>query len=278
MNETAFKESRSASFDIHNGDVHVWCVSLDDLSPLTGSLAQYLSEDEQARAGRFVFERGRDRYIASRGALRVILARCLSKDPAQLLFSYNRYGKPQMDASREEPAIRFNVSHAHELALYAVARDRKVGIDIECITRDVAYEQIVEEFFSSREKSTFHNLPNAGRREWFFACWTIKEAYVKAVGTGLVDPLDRIEVTLHPETTTASLNISGEPEEGYRWSVQLLKPAAGYIGAVVTEAGPWRLKCWRWRSELVPPPALFLGTAERKPERAYTASDAYSTA
>ena len=66
MTETAFKESRSASFDIHNGDVHIWCVSLDDLSPLTGSLAQYLSEDEQARAGRFVFERGRDIYVVTR--------------------------------------------------------------------------------------------------------------------------------------------------------------------------------------------------------------------
>jgi 4'-phosphopantetheinyl transferase len=272
MNESAFRDSDSASFDLHSSDVHVWCVRLDDLSTLMSSVARYLSADEQTRAGRFVFRPDRDRYIASRGVLRAILGRYLSQDPSHLLFSYNSYGKPQIDSSREASAIRFNVSHSQALALYAVARTREVGIDIECITRDVPYEDIVEQFFSSAEKDIFRRLPKDDQREWFFACWTIKEAYVKAVGTGLVEPLDRIEVTLHAGTSTASLKILGEPQQRCRWTAQLLKSVPGYIGAVVAEVGPWRLRCWHWRSEFVPPLAPFLGTAERKPERACTAS------
>lgn len=262
MNEIAFQESCSASFELHNSDVHVWCVRLDDLSLLMSLVARYLSADEEARAGRFLFPHDRDRFTASRGALRAILGRCLGKDPVHLLFSYNRYGKPQMDSCQEASAIRFNVSHSQALALYAVARTREVGIDIECITRDVPYEDIVEQFFSSAEKDTFRRLHKVERREWFFACWTIKEAYVKAVGTGLAGPLDQIEVTLHPGTSTASLKISGEPQEGCRWTAQLLKSVPGYIGAVVAEAGPWRLRCWHWRPEF--------GGAERNSERVCT--------
>lgn len=262
MNESAFRDSDSASFDLHGSDVHVWCVRLDNLSTLMSSVARYLSADEQTRAGRFVFRPDRDRYIASRGVLRAILGRYLSQDPSHLLFSYNSYGKPQMDSSREASAIRFNLSHSQALALYAVARTREVGIDIECITRDVPYEDIVEQFFSSAEKDAFRRIPKDDQREWFFACWTIKEAYVKAVGTGLGEPLDRIEVTLHPGTSTASLKILGEPQQRCRWTAQLLKSVPGYIGAVVAEAGPWRLRYWHWRPEF--------GGAERNSERVCT--------
>jgi 4'-phosphopantetheinyl transferase len=201
-----------------------------------------LSPDERARAERFHFARDRDHFIAGRGLLRVILARYLETEPGTLRFEYGRHGKPRL-ASTAGDGIRFNVAHSRGLALYAVAVGRELGVDIERI--EPRLEQgIAERFFSPGEIATLRSLPPPVQREAFFACWTRKEAYVKARGEGLTLGLDQFEVSMCPGEPAALLHTASDPDEARRWSLQELAPGPGYAAALAVEGGDWMLQRW----------------------------------
>src|SRR5438094_10495422 len=87
--------------------------------------------------------------------------------------------------------LRFNVSHSKSLGLYAVTRDRRVGVDIERIRPLPDLDEIAERVFSPEERLALRRLPPARRPEGFFNCWSRKEAYGKAIGYGLAPPLTR---------------------------------------------------------------------------------------
>jgi 4'-phosphopantetheinyl transferase len=108
--------------------------------------------------------------------------------PRRLRFSYDRYGKPALNGETCDP-LRFNVSHSNDVALYAVARGREVGIDLEFVREDFAGFEIAERFFSPREVSVLRALPPGEHAIAFFDCWARKEAYIKARGEGLSYPL-----------------------------------------------------------------------------------------
>ena len=223
-------------------EVHVWRVSLDE-SRVT-ELRPTLSPDECARADRFHFERDRNRFIVARGSLRKILGRYLGKDPARLSFIYSQYGKPSLLAERAEDMVSFNLSHANELALIAVTRDRQIGVDIEFIRPEFASEEIAERFFSQTEVSALRALAAEMQSEAFFNCWTRKEAYVKALGEGMSMPLDQFNVSLAPGSAAALLGNLRDAREVLRWSLQELFPGPGYTAAVAVEGHGWELKCW----------------------------------
>jgi 4'-phosphopantetheinyl transferase len=222
-------------------EVHVWRADLSLDSAAIARLVATLSPDERARAARFHFERDRRRFTAARGVLRQILAGYLGQDPALIEFNYSPSGKPSLDSD-----VRFNMSHSHELALYAIARRKEVGVDVERIRPQVAEEQIAERFFSPREAATLRALPANVQAEAFFNCWTRKEAYIKARGEGLGIPLDSFDVSLAPGEPAAILAVRNEPQEMLRWSIESLAPAPGYVSAVVAEGHHWRLRLWRW--------------------------------
>jgi 4'-phosphopantetheinyl transferase len=92
--------------------------------------------------------------------------------------------------------LNFNLSHSAGLALYAFARDQEVGVDVERVRFDIEHEQIAERFFSPYERSVLRSLPAEEKAETFFACWTRKEAFIKAHGEGLSLPLDQFDVSL----------------------------------------------------------------------------------
>jgi 4'-phosphopantetheinyl transferase len=132
------------------------------------------------------------------------------------------------------------------VALYAVARGREVGIDLEFIRRDLEVEQIAERFFSRRETATLRALPTDLRKYAFFLCWTRKEAYIKARGEGLSLPLDQFDVSLIPGEPAALLSAQPDSDEALRWSLQELTLASGYVAALAVEGRGWSLSCWQW--------------------------------
>jgi 4'-phosphopantetheinyl transferase len=228
-------------------EVHVWRASLARTSRQElQTLQSLLAPDEVERAGRFHFERDRASFILARGMLRSILAAYLQQNPAQLRFSFSEYGKPALIVNDDNSGeLRFNVSHSHELALYAVTRNREVGIDVEYMRADFASEEIAERFFSSGEVVALRALPQDRRTEGFFNCWTLKEAYIKARGEGLSFPLDRFHVSLSQGEQQAILNVHEAPIETARWSLQALMPEDGYAAAIAVEGHEWNLKCWQ---------------------------------
>ncbi len=229
-----------------NDEVHVWRAVLNIKESHIQSLRQTLTADERARAERFHFQKDRDHFIVARGFLRAILGRYLDVDPSRLRFSYSPYGKPSLAHESSGGDFCFNLSHAGEIALYAITSGRDIGIDVERIRTDFANERIAERFFSPREAAALRALSGNMQTKAFFNCWTRKEAYIKARGEGLSLPLDQFVMSLVSGETAALLCTSGDPQEVFRWSLRAVTPAAGYVAALAVEGDDWQLKCWQW--------------------------------
>jgi 4'-phosphopantetheinyl transferase len=229
-----------------SGDVHVWRARLQGPEMRRPRLALSLSPDEQRRAHRFHFERDRWRFIAGRWTLRTILGRYLECDPARIQFSYGAHGKPELAPTHGDSGLRFNCSHSEEIALYAVTRGRAVGIDVEAVRPISDADTIAEHFFSPGERATLRALPSRERQEAFLHCWTRKEAYLKAVGCGLADPPERVEVTLAPGDPARLQSADADLPQPGCWGLQALPPANGYVSALAVEGHGWRLACWQF--------------------------------
>ena len=226
--------------------VHVWRVNLDQSPSQIALFQNNLDDDERSRADRFYFSRDRERFIVARGILRAILGRYSNRPPDSLSFSYSTHGKPALASESDADAIRFNLSHSHGKALYAVSRGREVGVDLEFIRGDLEAEQIAQQYFSHSEIVALRALPTSLQKYAFFLCWTRKEAYIKARGEGLSMPLDQFDVSLIPGEPAALLSTKPDSDEARRWSLQNLTPASGCAAAVATEGRDWTLSCWQW--------------------------------
>ena len=241
------------------GEVHVWRAFLDLPQPQIQALEQILADDERTRAQRFRFSKDRTHFIAARGLLRTILGRYLLQDPQTLSFSYNAYGKPSLTESGQrattrvaptvsgrmkEDALSFNLTHAHRMALYAITRNRAVGVDVEYIQRQMEWESVAERFFSPYEVRMLKAVSPDMRHVAFFNCWTRKEAYIKARGMGLSLELDSFDVSLTPGEPAALLNIREEGQDISNWSLHDLYPGGDYIAALAVEGQISSLKYW----------------------------------
>lgn len=246
---TGFTAWPGAMPALGTGEVHVWRTALDLAPDQVQRLRESLSPDERARAARFHFERDRVRFTVARAGLRALLGRYLGLAPSAIGFAYGDHGKPHLAAPAPAGDLRFNVSHSGGVALYAVARGREVGVDVEGHRADFATAEIAEGFFSLAERRALSALPAERRCEAFFACWARKEAYIKARGLGLSLALDGFDVSLAPGEPAALLATRDDPAERHRWSLHALDPGPGLAGAVVAEGRDWTPSCWRWETD-----------------------------
>jgi 4'-phosphopantetheinyl transferase len=216
--------------------VHLWLVDLEQ----PASFENILSVDEQARAGRFHFERDRRRYVTGRGSLRLILGRYLGVEPAQIRFEYTTYGRPLLAGLLAGSGLRFNVSHAQTVYLLGVTRNREIGVDVEAIRPLPDALDIAGRFFAPGEQAALRRVPAADKEVAFFHCWTRKEAYIKALGSGLSQPLDEFEVSFLAGDPPRLLSVRDKPAEVERWQLHAFTPRPGYVAAVIAEGQGWR--------------------------------------
>lgn len=184
----------SAVPQLEGGAVHLWIASLDiPLRPLP-YLHALLNEDEQQRAAAFHFQVHRRRYIVGRAYLRLLLQAYLGTPAAQITFAYNEYGKPALSPKHNPVALAFNLSHSQSQVVYAFARRGEIGVDIESIRQDFAYQEVAATVFTPLENQTIHLAEPDDRCRQFFRLWTHKEAYIKGQGKGLSIPLNEFDV------------------------------------------------------------------------------------
>jgi 4'-phosphopantetheinyl transferase len=231
--------------------VHVWRIALTISDAELNRRARVLTFEELARAARFHFERDRHRWMATRATVRALLARYTGVPADSLRFHLGPHGKPSLEAPNGT-GLEFNVSHSGELALCAVSRGRAVGVDVEAIRPEFATLSMARRFFAPAEVSSLESIPPNEQTQAFFACWSRKEAYMKARGTGIALGLDRFEVSLLPGRPASLLATHDEPDAVKRWTLMALAPGDGYAGALVTD-GPARLECWHWTFAATPP-------------------------
>ncbi|MCL4863049.1 MAG: 4'-phosphopantetheinyl transferase superfamily protein [Caldilineaceae bacterium] len=226
-------------------EIHVWRATLDADLARVDRLAQTLSQDEQARAARFHFERDRRRFVVARGVLRTLLGNYLELPPAALRFVYNEYGKPAL-APHHDRAPQFNLAHSGDWALFAFVYGAEIGVDLEAIRTGFDFTPLAEQFFSPQERAELHTMPAHLQSAAFFHCWTRKEAYIKARGQGLSLPLTSFSVTLRPDEPPRIKDANDGTEVAQPWTLYDLAPGNGYAGALAVQGAGWSLRCWQW--------------------------------
>lgn len=223
------------------GNVHIWALPLEE-SPIDVDLwRSRLSPAEQARAAGFKFARDHRRFVIAHAGLREILAGYANADPAHLEFDQGANGKPRFASPFDRSGIAFNLSHSHETALIAVNRRDEIGVDIEFIKADFAILEIANHFFSKREVAALRALPPALQQRAFYKCWTSKEAFLKAKGTGLSGALDEVEIKLVGERVEITAAVAG-------WSLAQFDSWIGYEAALVTRSKPAQVLFYRWKA------------------------------
>lgn len=225
-------------------EVHVWSLRLDLPEAAHDRLARVLSAEEASRAERFVAAADRRRYEAARGLLRVVLSGYVGRPPEGLALETGAGGKPRL-ADRTGP--RFNLSRAGALGLVAVSADREVGVDIEEVRDPGDLEALAETSFSPGERAALAAVPAPERCLAFFAGWTRKEAFLKALGVGLSRPLDSFDVSLAPGEPARLLRVQGAPDAPERYTLRALQPEPGYVGAVAIEGRGVTIRYRPWR-------------------------------
>ena len=174
--------------------IRLWWIALDRPRDEVAALAQTLSSEETARAQRFGTDPLRQRWIAGRATLRVLLGGVLGIAPEAVILERGRRGRPHLAQS----AIDFNVSHTRGMALVGIAEGLpaglRIGVDVEHGERRVNVDGLSRKFLSAREQAALAPMTTEQRRRGFLRLWTCKEAMSKATGDALSAPFRHLDI------------------------------------------------------------------------------------
>lgn len=228
---------------LRNDEVHFWLVSINS-ADICG-LEHIISNDELARASRFHLSQHRTEYVASRIHLRTILGKYTGISPQLLRFKYNEYGKPSI-ADEKTGNLKFNLSHSNGFALYAITRSDEIGIDFELINPSQVDKEMAAKLLTNNELERFNSLNFSERVEFFYKCWTRKEAYSKALGKGLSINPGKIETIYSSVESVCRLETDKVYQKTQNWTFFDIPPITGFAaGAVVGGINKTKLECWR---------------------------------
>lgn len=230
------------------GTLEQWLVPLAPIDGLDRHLA-VLSPDELDRAARIPDERIRRRTALARVALRRLIGKRLTVEPAELRFEYGKHGKPYLVGGE----VSFNLSHSGDLALIAIADRGAIGVDLEQLRPQRRLDLLSRRVLTDQEGELLDRARATGSgTQWFFQCWTAKEAAAKAFGLGLTLAPSRIDVVpdgadrAHVEVSPAA----SEPLPGGAKALEVrwLSGLRHTIAAVAANSAHLDGHKWRWLS------------------------------
>lgn len=219
-------------------DVDVWSADVGAFARYETPLATLLDRAELERARRFRFARDRTRFIIAHGLVRLLLAAHLETSPERLRFTVGPRGKPALDADRRA-TLDFSLSHTSDRTLIALAW-RPVGVDVEHRSEELALDEIATRVFSPSERHALAAFDQPARTTAFFATWTRKEAYIKALGEGVNHGLDTFDVSVDPDEPALLLDDRTDPSAPGCWSLADLAVSACCAAAVAASGSDWR--------------------------------------
>lgn len=242
--------------------VRVWCIRTDIPDDVTSRLADLLDDEESRRAAGFASSHIRRRFIAAHGAARLILGGQLDLPPESIRWAQGPHGKPALagpEASggasgRAGPGAgaEISLSHSGEFAMLALARGRRVGIDIEESMTKVDMTRIAERYYPATEAAFVRESPSAAERaRRFVRLWTRKEACVKVEGGQLVPGL------LLPVAGPSPVLVAAADPAGKPLLVRDIPAPDGFCASVAAEGGaPYQLLCRWWPDDAGDPRQL----------------------
>ena len=226
-------------------EIHIWSAHIPSSPTLLRRYAGFLSAEERQRAQRFRFSRDRNRYQFMHGMLREILGNYLSVAPTEIIMSRNSFGKPQINKSPGNHAIGFNISHSHGFVVAACSHGRNVGVDVEYLNPQLPVEDIIPSLFSPDEAASFRDVADRDRSKYVLRLWTMKEAYVKAMGTGMHEPFKNITFSFDSDGVPALVDAVNDHDLS-RWTVTQLRFGDNYLGALVFDSPGARIRKMAW--------------------------------
>jgi len=184
-----------------------WRTETLDLAELE-ACRSWLSPGEVRRWSHFLRPRDRDTFFASRILLRHTLAAVTGHPPEELRFSTDAHGvKPWLVAPPDRTQWHFSLTHTDGLVACAVTTRGEVGLDAEALRRAARIDALVPRVLSPAERAEFMRLEGAARRRRFFEAWCVKEAWLKAEGTGLRVAPTTVEVTFAADGVRAGSGV-----------------------------------------------------------------------
>jgi len=239
---------------LSGSEVHLWKISLDQAPKLSLTLREVLSPDEKRGIEGFHFERDKASFCMCRGFLRTLLGRYIDTAPDEIRFQTGKYGKLSLDPFYHKEEIEFNVSHSGKMALLALAKNRRLGVDVEKVRSAARIDDISRAFFSPQEDESIRALPDLMRVAAFYACWTRKEAAVKALGASLMELSGEVIVSTPPGEPARLLRLPREHGEPGAWHLHDLPVGQGYAAALCYEGSSAATFLWE-------PPGESISTA-----------------
>lgn len=210
------------------GVIHLWhstlaCPRIEAWSAPTA----VLDLEERGKSARYRRPVDQFRFAAAREFLRRTLSSYLRIPPADVVFRPGLHGKPELGPPQSESGLTFNLSHSEDLVVCAVTRTNPIGVDVERVRPIPELTAMTSRFFAPEERSHLDSLPEDDRLTAFFRIWTLKEAYLKAVGVGLSQDPSTVSVPLR-DPEQESMSVRRGP-----WTFRELTLPGGFRGAVV---------------------------------------------
>ena len=216
----------------------VWLLPLPPGDRVEETLTACLSPEEHAHLSKLSRPEVQIRFASTRHALRVLLGGTLGVSPARLRLQTNSFGKPSLADNHPGPPLWFNVTHSHSVALLAISRHGEVGVDVELLRPMPDALKLAERFFCPAEHQLLAGLEEAIQSEAFLRMWTVKEAFVKAIGEGLAHPIHEVEITLGGPGGLAVQGIHPRAGKPARLAFAALDALSGFATMLVLLAGP----------------------------------------
>lgn len=218
---------------------HVWFLDLDRLSrPLRGALDGHVGADDATP-----FTSGQLRF-ARRFYLRLLLGAYLGLPGKSVRINRSNRGKPVLDATVHKEELHFSVAKSEDRLLLGFCSSFHLGVDLEPMRRRALNPLgVARRYFSVAEFSALSAMAPDELDAAFLRTWACKEAVVKASGQGIANQLCRFSVETNPACRAEVLDYDGE--QSPRWSLSLLQPAEGFLGAVAAPAAGLRIHAFR---------------------------------
>ena len=229
---------------LDRSEVHVWKIDLDGGPDTTTTLLDLLSEKERGQARRFHHMRDRSGYVISHGMLRMLLGGYLDVQPGTIDVALTADGKPYLLPLPGRPSVSFNLSHSGGLAVIGIAAGPEIGIDIEYLDRDFPLTDAARQVLTDTEFEALASLPEQFRIPAFYRFWTMKEAYLKGVGTGIAREMNSFEVSVVSGKPAYRCGAADVPKGAGDWILFELPPIPGYAGALAVRTEPSAVRCF----------------------------------
>lgn len=239
------KPEPAAAFGRRSGVLDLWQIDLD--RAISESDRDLLNPEETAKADRIIIEAKRRQSYRARAELRRILGLYLDVEPRALCFVYGEHGKPGvvLDPSGRPAPLSFNLSHSGTVGLVGVIFERpelQLGVDIEEARDGREFLSIAESFFAADEVAVFRRLPAREQPAAFYRAWTRKEAYLKAIGTGLSFSSTAFSIAYGRDEPAALLRTTRDGDDARRWHMVDVPCPGGYAAAACWDGEPLTMR------------------------------------